>query len=678
MTDNIKMDNIENKNEWINWIEEAIDKEHIKYYEYKEFNKFQEIGTGSSGKVYCANWKNSKKCFALKSFSSLNNVTVKEIVHELKIHRNVDYHDNIICCHGITKFESTVEYHINNNYMLVMEYANSGNLQSYLKINFDKLTWDDKYNMANQLACAVSCLHDEGIIHRDLHSGNILVHQKTIKLADFGLSKRIGMSSNSQSQLFGVVPYVDPKFFNRRRSSSNGQTTQIYSLNEKSDIYSIGVLLWEISSGKPPFYVEGEQYNVDLILEISQGHRETVVPGTPEEYVKIYTKCWDREPDNRPTIYQVVECLNAKTDVMIENHQFSNGQELNNAPLNIDNTQLQGELSNNTESRGELFNNNTEPQGKMSKLIQNFNEMNTEEIDTIAESNEQENLLFEKDFNGIINEINKLIFKLLNKGIEWKLLNEQVIEYLGNCNISSQEIYNWLSNNQNNPISIFLLGYFNLFRIENYKKAFNLFINASEKYHTLAQYFVGYCYQYGYGTIKNDKLAFEYFEKVKNFTFGQFKIGYFYIDGIGIKKDLKRGIYWYQKATNNGNIIAIHDLGTCYKDGIGVKKNYNKAFELFNQSAKGGYSVGIMMLGYCYNNGIGTDIDKQKAFELYQKSANLENKVAQYNLGNMYEYGDGITKDIDRAIYWYKKSANQGDPDAQNRLNRLQILQKNQ
>ncbi|CAB4480419.1 unnamed protein product [Rhizophagus irregularis] len=314
MTDNIKMDNIENKNEWINWIEEAIDKEHIKYYEYKEFNKFQEIGTGSSGKVYCANWKNSKKCFALKSFSSLNNVTVKEIVHELKIHRKVDYHDNIIRCYGIT----STEYHNNNNYMLVMEYANS--------------------------ACAVSCLHKEGIIHRDLHSG--------------------------------------------------------------------------------------EQYDVDLILEISQGLRETVVPGTPEEYVKIYTKCWDREPDNRPTIYQVVECLNAKTDVMIENHQFSNGQELNNAPLNIDNTQLQGELSNNTESRGELFNNNTEPQGKMSKLIQNFNEMNTEEIDTIAESNEQENLLFEKDFNGIINEINKLIFKLLNKGIEWKLLNEQVIEYL--------------------------------------------------------------------------------------------------------------------------------------------------------------------------------------------------------------------------------------------------------
>ena len=49
-----------------------------------------------------------------------------------------------------------------------MEYADGGTLQSYLKQNFDKLTWDNKLNLAFQLAYAVSCLHEEGIIHRDL------------------------------------------------------------------------------------------------------------------------------------------------------------------------------------------------------------------------------------------------------------------------------------------------------------------------------------------------------------------------------------------------------------------------------------------------------------------------------------------------------------------------------
>ncbi len=53
-------------------------------------------------------------------------------------------------------------------YLLVMEYADGGTLQSYLKKNFNNLTWNDKYNLACQLTGAVLCLHDEGIAHRDL------------------------------------------------------------------------------------------------------------------------------------------------------------------------------------------------------------------------------------------------------------------------------------------------------------------------------------------------------------------------------------------------------------------------------------------------------------------------------------------------------------------------------
>jgi serine/threonine protein kinase len=52
--------------------------------------------------------------------------------------------------------------------MLVMEYADSGSLRNYLKENFNKLTWDDKYLMAYQLTSAVSCLHNEKIVHCDL------------------------------------------------------------------------------------------------------------------------------------------------------------------------------------------------------------------------------------------------------------------------------------------------------------------------------------------------------------------------------------------------------------------------------------------------------------------------------------------------------------------------------
>ena len=98
-------------------------------------------------------------------------------------------------------------------------------------------------------------------------------------MADFGLSKRIEAPSNIKSKLFGIIPYIDPKKFDETKS-------QPYSLNAKSDVYSIGILLWEISSGQQPFK-DIPYYS--LIVRISRGLRETPISNTPEDYVKIYT-----------------------------------------------------------------------------------------------------------------------------------------------------------------------------------------------------------------------------------------------------------------------------------------------------------------------------------------------------------------------------------------------------
>lgn len=110
-----------------------------------------------------------------------------------------------------------------------------------------------------------------------------MVHQNNIKLTDFGFSKKIDEKSGFQSKLFGTIPYIDPKCFNGQRDNQ----IQTYSLNEKSDIYSVGVLLWELSSGERPFHKEN--YDLSLMYKILQGLKETPVPNTPKDYIKIYT-----------------------------------------------------------------------------------------------------------------------------------------------------------------------------------------------------------------------------------------------------------------------------------------------------------------------------------------------------------------------------------------------------
>jgi hypothetical protein len=77
------MQSNKNIDEWINWIEEAINKNYIKYYKYESFKNIKEIGSGVFRKVFCANWKSSNKYLALRSFFNFNSITLKEIVNEV-------------------------------------------------------------------------------------------------------------------------------------------------------------------------------------------------------------------------------------------------------------------------------------------------------------------------------------------------------------------------------------------------------------------------------------------------------------------------------------------------------------------------------------------------------------------------------------------------------------------
>ena len=108
------------------------------------------------------------------------------------------------------------------------------------------------------------------------------MHQKNIKLADFGLSKKIAEASSNTSKMFGVIPYVDPKSL--INSENQGQN---YKLNKKYDVYSVGVIMWQISSGCEPF--KGKDYDVTLIVSIHNGLREEIIDRTPPEYSKLYT-----------------------------------------------------------------------------------------------------------------------------------------------------------------------------------------------------------------------------------------------------------------------------------------------------------------------------------------------------------------------------------------------------
>ncbi|GBB88264.1 hypothetical protein RclHR1_01480029 [Rhizophagus clarus] len=727
MSHNTEIGTINNTNEWINWIEEAISKKYIKYYEYENFYNIKEICSDEIGKFYRANWKNPYKHLVLRSFTNFDNETVKEIFREIELHHEVDFHENFIHFYGVTT--SNQENQI-VQYMFVMDDADGGTLQDYLKKNFCNLTWNDKFNLAFQLTNAVSYLHEEGIkiVHGDLRSSNLFVHQNMIKLADLGMSNRIESKSSEIPR--EIIPYVDPKRFAKRKKKKKR-----YQINEKSDVYSVGMLLWEISSGQPPFH----KLNVSkLDDEISKNNlREIIIENTPSDYSILYTDCWKNEPNDRPTMNQVVNRLRSFffSKLNLSNNFYQPADSKLNNPSSVDNL-LYGGLSQviqNTEiSMNEIIeslallkekfniivdeivnliskNLNEGKEGKVVKKIVidylNNNNINLQiTYDLLLNNQNDSNSIFllgyfnyygiilkyqdyEKAYNLFtkaleknnllsryylfeitINKIVDLILENLNDGKEELIVKQIIIKYLDNHNINSQLTYDLLLSNQNNSNFIFLLGYFNYYGILitniNYEKAFNLFIK-SEQNHILSQYYIGICYEFGNGTTKNEKLAFEYYKKItkKIYALGEFKVGYFYDKGIGVEKDKEQAIHWYEKAANVGHLIAMYYLGLYYKNKKGTEEDDAKAFELFKNSAEGENINGIIMLGYCYSNGIGTNIDKNKVFELYQKAANLGNNIAQHNLGHIYIDGEVVEKDYNEAFKLFKESAEKGSSD---------------
>ncbi|PKC68498.1 kinase-like protein [Rhizophagus irregularis] len=240
----------------------------IDYHDSFNLIRSKFIGSGSAS-VYVANWKNTSTKYAIKRCVDDKEVYLTYLANS---------HENIIQFRGVTNIED------DEKYSLVLEYAEGGTLGKYLR----------DFEMGEPIK----------------HPNNILIHKGAIKLADFGRSCQKELECYN-TEVWGVLPYVDPKMLEELvepfpNINQVGQKLP-YKPNEKSDIYSLGVLFWELTSRLPPFDGLGDDI---IMLKILNGLREKPVPNTNVKYNGLYKECWKQEPDERPHISKVNEVLN--------------------------------------------------------------------------------------------------------------------------------------------------------------------------------------------------------------------------------------------------------------------------------------------------------------------------------------------------------------------------------
>ena len=137
-------------------------------------------------------------------------------------------------------------------------------------------------------------IHNENFIHRDFHSGNILSlrnnHNKWV-IGDLGLSQPTNSSNN---EIYGVIPYIAPEIFKG------------VGFSKKSDIYSMGMIMWELTTGREPF-ANNVEHNIDLIYNIINGQRPEITNDTPKCFVNLMERCWDSDISKRPSAEEILE-----------------------------------------------------------------------------------------------------------------------------------------------------------------------------------------------------------------------------------------------------------------------------------------------------------------------------------------------------------------------------------
>lgn len=249
----------------------------------------EKIASGAFGLLYRGSYCGQEVAIkVLKSNAAEGSgaETLREFAQELNILRRV-HHKNIIQLIGALTKQKTM--------CLVTEFMHGGNLLQYVQEHALKLPELIRYSLG--VAMGLDYLHKINIIHRDIKTANLLLDENNaVKIADFGVARIQPTDGSTMTAETGTYRWMAPEVI----------AHQFY--NEKADVYSYGIMVWElVSGGEVPY--PGYTPLQAAVGVVQRGLRPTIAPSCHAVIAQVMQYCWLVDPNARPGFEQIISLL---------------------------------------------------------------------------------------------------------------------------------------------------------------------------------------------------------------------------------------------------------------------------------------------------------------------------------------------------------------------------------
>jgi serine/threonine-protein kinase len=569
------------------------------------------------------------------------------------------------------------------NLYMVMELVRGETLDEVLKKRGGALGARESLAIIAQAADGLSYAHSMGVIHRDIKPANLMITSSgLVKIMDFGIARVRGSQRLTRDgSMVGTLAYMAPE-------QLRGEPG-----DERSDLYSLAIVLYELLTGAPPFAADSDYDLMQAHMHAKPMRLLGRVPGIDARVDATLMRALAKKPEQRfSSVREFCDALGATALRIDASKIVYEGTRLMTRPA-AEQLALPSEtggsferLSGFVERMSPLFDRLRVPaqlRVPVTVGIVTFAVAGVLAVGILAlmpspipQAPGQQATASAPAFKAAAAPEAAPVPRpaappasILSPPAGTSPASAPAVQ-----EIKPDPATNFSANRATVPGPTAKADFTAALERKDYDAAFTVGQPLAESGDRDAQFGLAWLYDKGFGVDRNEERAAAWYQKAaeKGHLLAQLNVGDLYEAGAGVPQSYEQALKWYKRAAEQGNPEAQYFVGFYYDKGQGTQQDDTAAVLWYEKSAQQGFAKAQKKLGDMYATGRGVGRNEREALRFYYQAAEQNHPDAEFNVGYWYENGlGGVRRDYQAAAQWYARAAEHGSAKAREQLDNL-------